>query len=187
MEAIRHLKSVRITFMHNSSKERICISLHTPGVVEIVFCAGAIQGRILFAINEEHVITFAPPASLVVLYSQVTANVMSGAFYIQNRVIIFAFKIGYVVDFRAVGLQIWAPAFARIFSSPTGMKIGSIFIQRFFIHFIVNVEIQNKRNVILIHNFKLCLLIERHWEVTGYGTRGTISAGFFRFQGNVKR
>ena len=92
-------------------------------------------------LDRKRIISFSPPASLVVFYSKVTSYIMSRSFYVKHRIVILTFKIGYIINFRTVCLKVWSPALTRIFSVPACMEICCILIQWLFIHFIVNIEI----------------------------------------------
>ena len=76
------------------------------------------QAGIFLSVDEEHVVTFAPPATLIMLNGQVAADIMAAALYIQNGVVVLAFKVGDTVDLGGIDLKLIAPALAGIFSVP---------------------------------------------------------------------
>ena len=187
MEAVGHLKTVRVALMHNRPEKRIGVSLHAPCVVKVILGSGTVQARILLPVDEEHIVSFAPPASLVVLHRQVAAHIMSSSLHIQHRIISLALEVGHVVDLRGVCLDIRSPSVAGILPSPACVEIGRVLIQRLLVHFVINIEIQNKRQLVLVHNLDLRLFVEGHREITGHGAGCAVASGFLRLQRNIKR
>ena len=97
MEPVGYMESVRISFVHDGSKEWECIALHTPCMVKVILRSCAVKAWILFPVNKEHVVSFAPPAALIVLHGQVASHVMAGSFHVQNGVIAFPLQISDII------------------------------------------------------------------------------------------
>ncbi len=141
METVRHLKTIGIAFMNNRSEERISVPLHSPCVVKIILGSCSVKAWIFLPIDEEHIIPLTPPASLIVLNSQITSYIMARSLYIQNRIVSFSFEVCHIIDLRRVCLYIRSPSVTWVLTSPAGMEISGIFIQRLFVHLIINIKI----------------------------------------------
>ena len=61
----------------------------TPGTIEVIFSAGTVNPRFLFAVDPDHVVAFVPCSPLVVEDRQHHANELTLTFCIQNNVVVF--------------------------------------------------------------------------------------------------
>ena len=176
---VRDLESIRIPLVDDGPEERIRVALHSPCVVEVVFGAGAVKARGFLAVDEEHVVAFAPPASLEMLHGEVASHVMPLALDIEYRVVVLALEVGDVVDLGRIHLQVRPPAVAWVLAMPSRVEVGGVFRKRLVVHFVIDVEVQNKWQLVLVDDLDLRLLVEGHGEVAGHGARSAVFSGFF--------
>src|SRR6266436_2993614 len=114
MEAVDGSPASRVfaTF-HGSAVESITerVRAESPSAEEIIFGASAVDGGAGFAVDEKHVVAFAPPIILILEDGHGDANEVSLAAGFEPDVIVFTGKIGAVVDFGiAVGGPVVGPA-----------------------------------------------------------------------------
>src|SRR5271157_3880635 len=98
-----------------------------PRAQEIVFGAGAVDGGESFAVNEEHVIAFAPPTILVLQDGHGHADEMALALGFQPDVIPFSVEILLSIHERvAIGLPLVRPTRGRIGLAVLRMEIECV-------------------------------------------------------------
>ena len=91
-------------------------------MIEVILRAGAIQTGVFFSVNKKHIVSFTPPASLVVFYSEIAANIMPFPFYVQHNIVIFAFQVADIIYLRWIYLDIITPAFTGVFTIQQAWK-----------------------------------------------------------------
>src|SRR3984893_9590955 len=190
MNRIRQVKSVAHLIAGNDAlvqggtvhQERVI--LHSPRMVEIVFAAGSVKARRpgIF-IDKNHLVAFPPPAALEVRYRQITSNVVSLTFGLQDDVVATRIQVR-DVDLRTIYLQARRPARTRVFPAPMSVKIGYRLRQRFSVKFIVDVKVLAVGNIILILDYDFSLPLKRHWEIAIKSCTASESVAFLGFARN---
>ena len=72
----------------------------TPGAKEIILRPSAGDRRLLRAINEKHVVAFAPPIILVLQDGHGHTGILAGAFGVKPNVIILSGKVSFLIHQR---------------------------------------------------------------------------------------
>ena len=83
---------LEVLFLEGAAVEEGLALAHPPGVGEIILGAGAVQGRLGFAVHLDPVIALAPPAQGALEDAQGASDVVPGAFGLQEQVV--ALRVG---------------------------------------------------------------------------------------------
>src|SRR6266851_4910932 len=82
-----------------------------PGPEEIVFGTRAVDGWAGFTIHEKHVVTFSPPAVLILKYEHSGSDQMSAACGVQPDVVFLPVKVRLTFNFGfAIAFPVRSPA-----------------------------------------------------------------------------
>jgi hypothetical protein len=102
MEAITDLVTWNNAFMQSRTIHKKRVILHSPSMVEIVFGSGAMEARRpVIIIDEDHLVTFSPPASLKMCHRKIASYIMPCPFGCEDYIIAGGIQVRNV-NLRAV-------------------------------------------------------------------------------------
>ena len=138
--------------------------LGAPCRIEEVFRTGTKQRSFLFAIDEEHVITFAIPHGSRTVNIVVDTHEMSLAFGIDEHIVVLTGQVG---SLRACGTP-FSLAFRQSLGQAVvipGMEASHVFRKLLHLH-IIHIEVEGVDvSVRLVLDFNTRTFLERHHEI----------------------
>src|SRR5437763_446686 len=123
VKTVAHWVARHIALVEHSPVHGIRVLLHPPGVAKIVLGARSVQARWpLFAVDEDHIIAFAPPTTLKMCHGEITSDIVAAPFRLQYDVVALGVQV-HDVCFGAVDLNAWPPRFAWVFAPPLRVEV----------------------------------------------------------------
>lgn len=162
MPAIRYLIMGHLAFVHNSSRERKRIVLHSESLTEIIFSSCAVHWRgPRIVVDKDHIVAFSPPRALEVIDGVIAAYIHPRASCFENNVVVFPIEIRNLC-FQRVRLEIRRrPSGSRVLAFPVCMEEKCTIRMWGCLNFVVYVKVLKVCNIILILNFNSSTGIER--------------------------
>src|SRR5437879_6216736 len=141
-----------------------------PGSQKIVFCPRAVDRGSCFAVDEEHVVTLAPPSILILENGHSYPGKVSPPFGLHPYVIAFAGKIFLLDRLIPVRIPVTRPSFGWRRLSILGVEVEFIRGQRFGISAVVDVEVARVYlHGALVGHGDPGVLVKGHWAVAVEG------------------
>lgn len=165
------LVAVGIVLVDRGAVAQEGVVLHAPGLVEIIFAAGAVQfGRPFVAVDPNHIVALAPPGALEVGDAEVAANKVAAALGLENHIVVVPGELTLVGDIGLGGIDLdfVSPATEGIFPAELGVKIT-----RFLgdvTSFIIDVEVLAVPFPALVNQLYECPFAKGHLHVCVEGT-----------------
>ena len=161
MPAVRNLVWRHLSFVDDRPGKREGIFLHAPALAEIVLSTCTVhRRRPSVVVDEDHIVTLAPPRTLEVVHRVITAYVCTCACCFQDCIVALTVEVGNH-RFERICLKILGgPALCGVLPFPGCMEEQCTVRMWLSLQFIVDVEILEVRNVILVLNFDTGARIE---------------------------
>src|SRR5258708_97491 len=137
-----------------------------PGPEEIVFGTRAVDGWAGFTIHEKHVVTFAPPAVLILKYGHSDSDKMSAARGFQPNVVFLPVKVRLTFNFGiAIAFPVRSPAVVGLGLAELRVKIERFGRESLLIRAIVEIEIEGVYLLLaFVRNGDARMLLKWHGE-----------------------
>src|SRR6266567_2337511 len=137
-----------------------------PGPEEIVFGTRAVDGWAGFTIHEKHVVTFAPPAVLILKYGHRDSDEMSAARGVQPDVVFLAVEVRLTFNSRiAIAFPVGGPAVIGLGLAELRVKVEGFRRERLLVRAIVEIEIEGVHLLpAFIRNGDARMLLKWHEE-----------------------
>src|SRR5215831_1442367 len=173
-------RRIEVEAVHRGSAARALFALHwrsvqpmrkaalpeIPRTEKIILRAGADDGRARFAVDEKHVVAFAPPAVLVLQHGHGDTNEMASAGRGKPKVIAFAGQVLFVLNRRiTVGFPSVGPARVGLGLAELCVEIERVSRKGFRVGTIVEIVVERWSVLLaLVGNRDTRVLLEWHGE-----------------------
>src|SRR5580700_1838223 len=136
------------------------------GTEKIILGARSRNGWVRIAIDEKHIVTFAPPEILVLKDGHGDANIVTPAARFHPDVVVFAVQVFYVVDsWIAVVRPLVGPAAIGLRLAKLRVKVQSLGRERMGVRAVVKIEIEGVDHLLaFVGNRDVGVLLKGHGE-----------------------